>query len=62
MAQTVDGGSFAARRTYDDVGHVKSMEYPQPLGEEPFGVMYERDEHGFVLACARKTRRKLFGR
>jgi RHS repeat-associated protein len=60
MSQNVDGGSFAARRTYDDVGHVKSMDYPQPLGVEPFGVMYERDEHGFVIGVREKNTNEAF--
>jgi YD repeat-containing protein len=60
MAQAVDGGSFASRRTYDNVGHVKSMDYPQPLGEELFGVMYERDEHGFVIGVHEKNTQEAF--
>jgi len=60
MVQSVDGGSFATRRQYDDVGHVKSMDYPQPLGEEPFGVIYERDEHGFVIGVHEKNTQERF--
>jgi YD repeat-containing protein len=60
MIQTVAGESFAARRQYDDVGRVKSMDYPQPLGEEPFGVMYEHDEHGFVVGVREKNTQEAF--
>jgi len=60
IAQTVGGDSFAARRWYDDVGRMKSIDYPQPLGEEPFGVMYERDEHGFVVGMREKNTNESF--
>jgi len=60
MAQTVEGESFAARQWYDDVGRVKAVDYPQPLGAEPFGVMYERDEHGFVVGVREKNANELF--
>ncbi len=60
MVQTVDSGSFTARRTYDDIGHVKSMDYPQSLAEEPFGIMYERDEHGFVVGVREKNTNESF--
>ena len=55
MAQTVEGGSFAARQQYDDVGRVRFVDFPQPLGEEPFGVTYEHDEHGFVIGVREKN-------
>ena len=60
MTQTVGGDSFAARQGYDDVGRVKSVDYPQPLGEEPFGVMYERDEHGLVIGVREKNTNESF--
>jgi len=60
MAQTVGGDSFAARQWYDDVGRVKSIDYPQPLGVEPFGVMYERDEHGLVIGVREKNTNEAF--
>ncbi|MBK9261265.1 MAG: RHS repeat-associated core domain-containing protein [Polyangiaceae bacterium] len=43
---SVAGESFTARMTYDDMGRVASVDYPQPLGELPFGVTYEHDNHG----------------
>ncbi|HRI71351.1 MAG TPA: RHS repeat-associated core domain-containing protein, partial [Polyangium sp.] len=60
MTQTVGGDSFAARQGYDDLGRVKSVDYPQPLGEEPFGVTYERDEHGFVIGVREKNTNESF--
>jgi YD repeat-containing protein len=60
MAQTVEGGSFAARQSYDNFGRVKSIDYPQPLGVEPFGVMYEHDEHGFVIGVRGKNTSESF--
>jgi len=60
MTQTVSGESFASRRWYDEVGQVKSIDYPQPLGQEPFGVMYEHDEHGFVIGIREKSTNKSF--
>lgn len=55
MAQTVEGSSFAVRQTYDNVGRAKSIDYPLPLGEEPFGVMYDFDEHGFIIGVREKN-------
>ncbi|HMY21439.1 MAG TPA: RHS repeat-associated core domain-containing protein, partial [Polyangium sp.] len=60
MGQTVEGESFAARQWYDDVGRVKAIDYPQPLGIEPFGVAYEHDEHGFVIGVREKNTDELF--
>ncbi len=52
---SVVGESFAAKMGYDELGRVKSVDYPQPLGELPFGVMYEYDEHGFVIGVHEKN-------
>lgn len=60
MAQTVEGVSFAARQSYDDVGRVRSIDYPHALGVEPFGVMYEHDEHGFVIGVQEKNTNESF--
>ncbi len=60
MTLTVGNDSFAARQWYDDVGRTKSIDYPQPLGIEPFGVMYERDEHGFVIGVLEKNTQESF--
>ena len=46
MTLSVGSESFAAKMTYDDVGRAKSLEYPWPLGEQPFGVTYDYDAHG----------------
>ncbi|MBK9266189.1 MAG: hypothetical protein IPM54_41175 [Polyangiaceae bacterium] len=54
MALIVGGESFAAQRSYDEVGRLKSIDYPQPLGEEPFGIMYDYDEHGFSIGVREK--------
>ncbi len=56
----VVGESFVVSLGYDDVGHVESVDYPQPLGQEPFGVMYEHDEHGFVVGVRDKATSESF--
>ncbi|MBK9260810.1 MAG: type IV secretion protein Rhs, partial [Polyangiaceae bacterium] len=50
MTLSVAGESFTAQMTYDDLGRPKSLEYPWPLGEEPFGVTYEYDKRGHRLS------------
>ncbi len=39
--------AFAAHMAYDEFGRLKSTQYPQPLGQEPFGVTHEYDAFGF---------------
>jgi hypothetical protein len=45
---------------YDDVGHVKTLDYPQPLGAPEFGVAYDIDPHGFRIAVRDKVTKDAF--
>jgi hypothetical protein len=49
MILSTGNDSFAVGVTYDDVGRPKTTRYPQPLGEQPFEVNRDYDEHGFVV-------------
>ena len=51
---------FVARMGYDDVGRMNSLDYPQPLGMEPFGVTREYDAHGFVTTVRDKSTRDAY--
>jgi YD repeat-containing protein len=51
---------FTARMAYDDVGHVKTLDYPQPLGAPEFGVAYDIDPHGFRIAVRDKVTKDAF--
>jgi YD repeat-containing protein len=51
---------FSARIAYDDVGHVKTLDYPQPLGAPEFGVTYDYDPHGFRIAVRDKVTKDPF--
>ena len=46
---SVAGDSFASTLGHDEFGRVKNIVYPQPLGQEPFGVTHQYDAHGFVV-------------
>ena len=46
----VNGDVFAARFSYDDVGRLAGVEYPQPLGMAAFGVTHDYDAHGHRIA------------
>ncbi len=46
---SVAGDSFASTLGYDEFGRIARVDYPQPLGQEPFGVTREYDAHGFVV-------------
>ncbi len=51
----MSGDAFAAHFAYDDFGRLKGVDYPQPLGMEPFGVTHDYDEHGFLIGVRDKT-------
>jgi RHS repeat-associated protein len=51
----VSNEAFTARIAYDDIGHVKTLDYPHPLGEAPFGVLYDYDVHGFQMGVRDKA-------
>lgn len=46
---SVAGDSFASTLGHDEFGRVKNIVYPQPLGQEPFGVTHQYDAHGFTI-------------
>jgi RHS repeat-associated protein len=56
----VGSDNFAARMAYDELGHLKTLDYPQPLGMEPFGVTYDHDPHGFRIAVRDKATNDAF--
>jgi hypothetical protein len=46
---------FTARIAYDDIGHVKTLDYPQPLDEAPLAIASLISRHPcaslFVRGC-----------
>jgi RHS repeat-associated protein len=54
MTLGVNGELFTARWHYDNVGRVTSMDYPQPIGAEPFGLTYDHDDHGHRIGVRDK--------
>ncbi len=56
----VNDNVFATRLGYNDVGDVKEIDYPQPLGQEPFGVTYDYDAHGFRIGVRDKATQDAF--
>ncbi|HRI72673.1 MAG TPA: type IV secretion protein Rhs, partial [Polyangium sp.] len=51
----VNGDAFVAHFTYDEFGRVKNVDYPQPLGMEPFGVTQDYDAHGYRIGVRDKA-------
>ncbi len=45
---------------YDDIGHVKTLDYPQPLDAPEFGVEYDYDPRGFRIAVRDKATKDTF--
>jgi len=46
---TTNEDLFAASWTYDEFGRSKTLKYPQPIGEAPFQLTRDCDDHGFVI-------------
>ena len=51
----VNDNQFAALLSYNDVGAVKAVDYPQPLGQDTFGVTYDYDAHGYRIGVRDKA-------
>ncbi len=50
MTLTVGNESFVVGAAYDSFGRTRSVRYPQPLGQDEFGVTHEYDTHGNMIA------------